>query len=82
MKEKKNKPRKDNYVDDGHTIYDMSGLCGRGIDTDPDNRDGIGLTKKEKRAAIRAAYLKYLPAVLATAVGFGLTMLLIYFWLH
>ena len=41
----------------------------------------LGVSEGASQEEIRAAYLKYLPALLATAVGFGLAMLLMYFWL-
>ncbi len=41
----------------------------------------IGLTKKEKRAIIRAAFLNMLPTFLCALCGFAATMLLIYLWL-
>ena len=76
---KKNKVRKAPYIDDGHTIYDMSGLNDSRKKTDPENN--LGMSRKEKFAAIRAALIVYLPGLLAILAGFGLTMLLIYFWL-
>ena len=41
----------------------------------------IGLTKKEKRAIIRAAFLNMLPTFLCAMCGFAATMILIYLWL-
>lgn len=76
---KKNKIRKAPYIDDGHTIYDMSGLNDLRKESDPEN--SIGLSRKEKWAAIRAAFATYLPMILSVVLGFGLTALLIYFWL-
>lgn len=76
---KSNKKQRKVYIDDGHTIYDMSGLTGKGDDT----RSGksISLSRKEKHAAIRAALITYLPALITGIVCFGLTMLLMRLWL-
>ncbi len=78
MKKQKNKT-KTKYVDDGHTVYDMSGLSDKGIGRD--KNDGIGLSGKEKWAAIKAAVICYLPALIIALAGFGAAMLIIYFWL-
>ncbi len=75
-KKKKRKP----YVDDGHTVYDMSGL------TDPREREAqksrIGLTRRERWAVIRAAFMRFAPPMLITILGFFATMMLIRLWLH
>lgn len=42
----------------------------------------IQLTKKEKRAIIKAAFLNLLPTFICIACGFTITMLLIFLWLH
>ena len=72
---KKKKPK---FVDDGHTVYSMEGL-------DPAPRvkesDKVGLTRKERRAAIRAALAVYMPRVLLIVACFAAAALLIYFWL-
>lgn len=77
MKEKKKKQK---YIDDGHTIYnmDVDGMPHRVVKKDT----GINLTKAEKRAMIRAALLHFLPILLGVVVCFSITMLLIYLWLH
>lgn len=79
MKHSHKKQRKQPYVDDGHTIYDMSGLTGQDKThaTQP-----VGLSKKEKRAAISAAFACYLPLLLIVLGSFMLVMLLIKLWLH
>lgn len=76
---KSNKKQRKVYIDDGHTIYDMSGLTGKGDDTKSEK--SISLSKKEKHAAIRAALITYLPALITGIVCFGLTMLLMRLWL-
>lgn len=76
---KNNKKQRKVYIDDGHTIYDMSGLTGKGDDTKSEK--SISLSRKEKHAAIRAALITYLPALITGIVCFGLTMLLMRLWL-
>ncbi len=77
MKEKKKKQK---YVDDGHTIYNMD------VDGMPHriskNKTGVGLTKAERRAAILAAFLHFLPIFIGVLVCFTIAYLLIYFWLR
>ncbi len=66
------------YIDDGHTVYDMSGL-----DRDkPKGKDGVSLSKKEKRAAIAAAFERFFPIFLGVLMCFTVTMLLIMLWLR
>lgn len=77
---KKKKKKRLPYVDDGHTVYDMSGLSKARGESDPESQ--VGLTRGEKRAAIRAAFAKYLPVLLTVLVCFFLTMLLIRCWLR
>ena len=76
--EKKPKPKKKPYVDDGHTVYDMSGLTG---ENNKRPTQHIGLSGKEKIAAIAAAFECYLPALLIVLGSFVLVMLLIALWL-
>ncbi|MCH5351348.1 MAG: hypothetical protein J1F39_05230 [Clostridiales bacterium] len=76
-----NKPKKKKvkYIDDGHTVYSMEGLDeARGIKR---RDDSIKLTRKEKWAAIRAAFARFLPIFLGVVACFSLTALLLYFWL-
>lgn len=72
--------KKVKYVDDGHTIYnmDIDGMPHR----IPKNKDGIQLTKKERKAIIKAAFSYYLPIIFGVIICFLLTMVLLYFWLH
>ncbi len=74
----KNKKEKKEYVDDGHTIYnmDVDGMRHRRIKS-----GNVYLTKKEKRAAMLAAFMHYGPIFLGVIACFTLAMLLIYFWL-
>lgn len=73
------KPKKQPYIDDGHTIYDMSALTGEDK-TNPTQY--VGLSKKEKLAAILAAFQCYLPMLLIVLGSFMLVMLLITLWLR
>lgn len=82
MKEK-NKVR---YVeDDGRTLYDMSGITRTRISIKKDKKskvsDNLMISKKERRAMIKAAFETYLPLVIMFIIGFGLAALLLYFWL-
>ena len=74
-KKRKRKP----YIDDGHTIYDMSGLTDKKKDSASDN---VGLTMKEKITAIIAAFECYFPLLLMVLGSFLLVMLLIALWLR
>jgi hypothetical protein len=75
----KNKSKKKEYIDDGHTIYnmDVDGMPHR----IPKNNNNIGLTRSERRAAILAALGHFLPILFGVLLCFFVTMLLIYFWL-
>lgn len=73
------KPKKQPYVDDGHTVYDMSGLTGKDKSRPTQH---VGLSKKEKIAAIIAAFECYLPLLLIVLGSFMLVMLLINLWLR
>ena len=71
MKKKKTKTK---YIDDGHTVYNMDGVGGA-------RHREPKLSKKEKRAAIRAALETYLPGLLMVVAAFTLASLLIFLWL-
>ena len=73
---------KTEFVDDGRTVYDMSGLDDM-YRTGPrrEKKENINLTRKEKRALIRAAFARYAPIFFGVLVCFTLAALLIYFWL-
>ncbi len=77
---KKNKKEPRPYVDDGHTVYDMS--CFQ----DPREREAqknrVGLTRRERWAVIRAAFMRFAPPMLLTVLGFLAAMMLIRLWLH
>lgn len=74
---RKNEQKKQKYIDDGHTIYSMEGLK-------PDRvkrEDDVELNRRERFAAIRAAFETYLVPFVLTLLGFGVTFVLLYFWL-
>ena len=83
---RKNSPssekRKTEFVDDGRTVYDMSGLDDM-HSTGPrrNGKEDIKLTRAERRALIRAAFARYAPIFFGVLVCFTLAALLIYFWL-
>lgn len=72
--------KKEKFIDDGHTIYNMD------IDGMPKRSSNkgneIGLTRKERRALIIAALLHFIPILIGIVVCFSLAMLIIYFWLR
>ena len=73
------KKEKKEYIDDGHTIYnmDVDGLPNRIVK----NESGIYLSKSERKAAILGAFAHYLPILLIAILCFGLVMVLMYLWL-
>lgn len=76
----KQKKKKIKYKpDDGRTVYSMENV-GRDNRKDKDKND-IELTRKERRAAIRAALGYYLPRFLLVVGCFVLVGLLLYLWL-
>lgn len=76
-KKEKPKKKKPKYVDDGHTVYSMAGLDG----TSKQKEEPVGLTRRERWAAIRAGLAHYLPPFLLVLGCFIVTGLLMYFWL-
>ena len=76
---KKNKNEKKEYIDDGHTIYDMN------VDADwntrSDNKKVIPVPKDDQRALIKAAFIAYTPKLLMVLFGFALAIVVIYLWL-
>ena len=95
MKKQKKKKTKIVWVDDGRTIYDMSGVerphafgspsFGKDHKKDKTNKNsnqkqkqsGGDLSRKEKWAAIKAAYAVYLPVLLMVLLGFTIAFLLL-----
>lgn len=72
MKEKKEK-----YVDDGHTIYNMDV---EGFPWHEKNKRQYA-SNDEKKSLVKAAYKAYLPILLLVIVSFTLAFILLYFWL-
>ena len=72
---------KEKFVDDGRTVYDMSGIddMHRTGPKQP-KRENVSVSKKERRMLIRAAFATYLPIVFGVLACFTLAALLIYFW--
>ena len=72
------KKNKRAFVDDGRTIYDMSVL-------NPDGKkqnEPIGLNRREKFAAIRAAFVVYGRIFLIVLGSFALIAFLMWLWLR
>lgn len=75
--------RKTEFDDDGRTLYDMSGLEDMHR-TGPrrEKKESIKLTRRERRALIKAAFAHYAPIFFGVLACFTLAALLIYFWLR
>jgi len=69
--------------DDGRTLYSMDGLADmKGVGTKNKKEENpVGLSRKEKWIAIKAAYATYLPIFLAVLCCFGVVAVLMYLWL-
>ena len=77
MKKKKNKIV---YIeDDGHTVYSMENVGNNGRKKD---KEEVRLARKERLAAIRAAFAVYLPRLLLVIGCFVAVGLLMYIWLR
>ena len=68
------------WQDDGTAFANMD-LTRRPKKRKRKNSEDIQLTKKERRAIIGAAYLKYLPALLLVIGAFALVFFLGWLWL-
>ncbi len=78
-KERKPKKQKPVYIDDGHTVYSMENLPSVARKKKKD--EGVNVTKKERRAMIKAAYLYYLPRLLLAIACFAGVAVLLWLWL-
>lgn len=78
--DKKEKKKKEKFVDDGRTIYNMD-IDGMPHRRKKEDSNGVYLTKKERRAAIFAAFLHFTPIFLGVILCFALAMVILYFWL-
>lgn len=77
VKDKKTK-KKTEYIDDGHTVYDMSNVpSGTRV-----KKQTVSVTKGERRAMIKAAFAYYLPIFLGAAACFFAAALLVRLWLN
>ena len=83
---KKNKPKVVYKPDEGQTIYSMAALEGK-TPEDLDKREeerkkAVKVTRKERRAMMRAAFQVYGPILLMIVVGFSLAAAIIYLLLR
>lgn len=79
---RKREKRKTKFVDDGRTVFDMSGLDDmNGTGPRKEKKERINLSRAERRAFIKAAFAHYAPIVFGVLACFALAALLIYFWL-
>jgi len=84
MKKKKDKSKKKKkYIDTGVTIANMNVEGMRWYKSSKEIKrkkevEELGITKKERWAMIKGAFLAYLPIFLLIILGFGLAFLLIF----
>ena len=71
--------KKEEYVDDGHTIYnmDIDGMPHSRVDTSKN----LLVDKEDRKIIIKAALSRYMPVVLGMVGCFLLAALLLYLWL-
>ncbi len=86
MKNKKqNKPKTVYKEDTGETIYSMAGLEGKTPEEldrlAEEKKKRVAVTRKERRAMIRAAFEVYGPKFLIIIMSFSLVAVLLYLWL-
>lgn len=79
MAKKTDKPKY--KPDDGHTIYNMDGVGRPRWFGNRSKEDRAGLTRAERRAAIKAAFATYAPRFAIVIGCFVLVAVLLYFWL-
>ncbi len=77
------KSAKNKYVDDGHTLYDMSGVGSpeQLKHTEKESKAKVGLTFKEKMTAIKAAFQVYAPIFFGVLACFTVVALMLWLWL-
>ena len=82
----KNKPKIVYLEDDGRTLYSMAALDGRTPEEQEEyarkKKNGVDVTKEEKRAMIAAAFTVYGPFFLCFIGAFTIAALLLYFFLR
>ena len=77
MKRNNNKPNE--YIDDGHTIYDMN--VDASWNKKKERTPSVMVSKEERRMLIKAAFLAYIPKLLLVIGCFLVAAILIYLWL-
>lgn len=75
----KSNKKKEKFIDDGHTIYDMN--VDAKWNTRKEKEQGVYVSSEEKRALILAAFKAYFPKILLIIGCFAATMILIFLWL-
>lgn len=83
---KKNKKPKIVYKEDtGETVYSMAALEGKTPEEldrlAEEKKKRVKITRKERRAMIRAAFEVYGPRILMILLSFTLVAVLMYLWL-
>lgn len=85
-KKNKNKPKIVYLEDDGRTLYSMAALDGRTPEEQEEyarkKKNGVDVTKEERRAMIAAAFTVYGPFFLCMIGAFAIAALLMYFFLR
>ena len=74
MCKRRTKKKKVVYVDDGRTAYDMSNVGAKKAK----DETNVSVTRKERRAIIKAAFAVYLPIVLGVLGCFAVAALILY----
>ena len=77
------KREQEEYQDDGRTIADMNieGFSWYNKNKPIDPKQNVNLTKKERRAILKAMMLKMLPIACIALVAFVISYFLIKLWL-
>ncbi|MBR6517163.1 MAG: hypothetical protein IKT40_10045 [Bacilli bacterium] len=75
----KSNKKKEKFIDDGHTIYDMN--VDAKWNTRREKEQSVYVSKEEKRTLILAAFKTYFPQILLIIGCFAATMILIFLWL-
>lgn len=77
----KSNKKKEKFIDDGHTIYDMNVDAKWNTRKEKEQEQGVYVSNEEKRALILAAFKAYFPKILLIIGCFAATMILIFLWL-
>lgn len=75
------KKRKKDDWDDGRVIASMDGVKSPFGGGRKDKANGVEVTKKERRAIVKAFFSIMLPRLLIVLLSFGLVAVLMYLWL-